>query len=181
MAISFSQKMAKRFQHITTNAAAINEYIHETCLMIFDHAVESGDCRMVHSLYEAMPASFRREKMLDWFKEFSPIRYNKSTGKVGLLTEKMKGFVPFDREAAAETPWHVLADRDPEAKTFDFAEMVKMIQRMAKQIESKVEKGLVPEEDIPTAHALASRIAKLDVKRINPKPANEQAEEQAAA
>ena len=182
MALTFNAKMKKRFAYITSNSQKLNEYIHETALLIFDHAVATGDCRMVKDLYDSMPASFRRQKMLDWFKEFSPIRFNSSTGKVGLLTEKQKGFTPFNRESAVETPWYTLADLDPEAKTYDFAALVQMVSRLSKQIEKKVEDGLVPEEDIPSAHAIAQKIAKLDLKRVKPvEPANEQAEEQAAA
>lgn len=185
MALSFSQKMTKRFQHIASTGQKVNEYIHETCLMIFDHAVETGDCRLVHSLYEAMPASYRRETMLTWFRRYTPIRYNTSTGKVGIVDESDKSYMPFDREAAVYTPWYTIAKEEPEEKAkkpMDFAAMLKLVQSLPAKLTKAEEDGLIPADDIESAHAIARKIKALKIEWVKPvEPANEQAKEQAAA
>ena len=168
MAVSFAKKMKARYTKITNDAAKVNLYIHETCLMIFDHAFETGDCREIINLYNAMPASYRREKMLDWFRAYTPCRVNTSTGKAGLLKESDKNFTPWDREEAEANPWNALADRDPEVKVYDFKKLVEMVKRISKQIESKVEKGEVPEDDIPSAHAIAAQLEALKFTYVKP-------------
>ena len=174
MAVSFAKRMATRYKKITSDATKVNLYIHETCLMIFDHALEHNDPRELHNLFEAMPASYRREKMLDWFTEFTPIRYNKSTGRCGFIqeynTEARKtpeGKAPFwDREAAEENSWDKLADRDPEVKPFDYKAMMQLLARLPKMVEGKLEKGLVPDEDIASAKAFIDYTSSLHFKRV---------------
>lgn len=171
--------MAVRYKSIVTQTDKVNKYIHETALMIFDHAKETGDCRELHNFYTALPHSHRREQVLLWFATFSPIGYNKSTGLTGFIPAYKKATdeekeAMWQRDAADAAPWYELAKQNPETPVLGFDELVAMVKRISKQIEKRVEEGKVREEDIPSAHAIADQVSKLSFKRVKIEtPANE--------
>ena len=155
---------------ISTTGDKLNALVHEAAVMIAAHAKEHGDCTRALALVFAMPASVRRQKVIDWFALYTPIRVIPKNDKVGMLKETAKGYTPFDLEAGGETPWFKLAELDPEEKLYDFDALVKMVERLAKQIVKKVEDGKVPAEDVKSAEAIASQISHLKLVRVNDNP-----------
>lgn len=161
----------KNIRSITTSAAKLNMLIHTTAMMVASHAKEHGDCTRALTLVKAMPASMRRTMLVLWFNTYTPIRVVDKNDKVGILKENAKGYTPFDLEAGDLTPFFEIAEQNPEAGVYDFAELVQMVQRIGKQIEKKVEEGKVAPDDVESAKAIARTVAGLSFQRV--KPAND--------
>lgn len=93
-----------------------NQYIHETAVMIMEHAVGegSGDCSRAFNLYNAMGSARRREFLILWFQRYSPIKIQPTTddkpGKAYFRKEKSKEYNPFNIDAAKANPWYSLAE-----------------------------------------------------------------------
>lgn len=166
----------KNIKSVATNASKLNLLIHNTGILILEHAKEHGDCTRALSLVKAMPASMRKTMLVLWFSTYSPIRVMEKNDKVGMLKDTAKGYTPFDIEAARETAFFDLAEQNPE-KTYDFKALVALVERLGKTIEKKIEDGKVPEEDKASAEAIAAQIKSLNFKRVvaeQPAPAVEQ-------
>lgn len=150
-------------KRIVTNAAKLNQLIHTTAMLIVEHAKEHGDCTRAQTLVNAMPASMRKTMLVLWFSTFTPIvvKADDTAWNAKMHKEGTKLFVPFDLDAARETPFFTLAEQNPEAKILDFAALVKLVEGLGKRIESKIEKGEVKEEDKASAKAIADRINSL--------------------
>lgn len=165
--MSALKNIDRNIRTITTNAAKLNMLIHETGVMVLEHAKEHGDCTRALALVKAMPASMRRTMLVLWFETYSPIRIREANDKVGILKEAAKGYTDWDIEGAKETPFFELANQNPE-KSYSFEDLVKMVERLSKQIEKKIEEGKVPEGDVASAQALAITIGGLKVERVKP-------------
>lgn len=159
------KKIDANIKTVTTNAAKLNTLIHETGVMVLEHAKEHGDCTRALSLVKAMPASMRRTMLVLWFETYSPIRVKFTADKVGILKADAKNFTDWDIEGAKATPFFELAEQNPE-KSYDFEALVKMVQGLAKQIEKKVEEGKVPDADKASALALAAKVSGLKLGRV---------------
>jgi hypothetical protein len=165
-----------------------NQFIHETGLMIIRHAAPkavsedcqgSGDCTRAVKLVRAMPASMRRTMLIAWFQAYTPIRIKLSDNgdkcefdpKYKKLSseEKVK---QWDIETAAETSFADMSEQVPEEKSYDFAALLKMVERLGGQITKKIEEGKVPEADIEAAKALARAVSSVKVERVAPTASN---------
>lgn len=165
--VSFNDRMKERFTKITNDYQKVNEYVHETAVMIMEHALKCGDCTTAQGLVMAMPASIRREMMILWFKSFSPIVVkNDDKWRAKMHKEGSKLYVPFDIEAAKATPFYTLAEKNKERAPLDFDALLKMVERLATQIEKRVENGEVAEEAIATAEDVARRLKGFKIKKI---------------
>ena len=71
--ISFSARMGQRFRQLTSDYGKINQYVHETAMLIIGHAKEHGDCSTAQGLINAMPQSARKLALLTWFTNYTPI------------------------------------------------------------------------------------------------------------
>lgn len=175
MAKTFSQQMATRYKSITTNGDKLNKYIHETAMMIFDHAKEHHDPSEAQRLVMAMPASMRREMLILWFSKFTPIVV-KNDDKWAAKAHKKgtKMYVEWDREAAEAKPFYELAEENKEKAPLDFEGLLKLVERLKGSIEKKVEKGEIPDDLTEAAKSITRQLASIKVER--PKPANDDAE-----
>lgn len=172
-----------------TSAAALNDQCHAVAMMIFLHAAPkavgpdcegTGDCTRAVKLTRAMPASFRRTMMIDWFAKNTPIRMKLSdSGDKCQYDPKYAKLSPEEKlkcwnlENANSEPFHILADKTPEVKLFDLAAMIKFVESIGKRIDKEIEKGAVPANDIETARALQTKLLGVKVTPIkvkNPEP-----------
>lgn len=176
--MSALKNIDRNIRTITTNAAKLNMLIHTTGIMVLEHAKEHRDCTRALALVKAMPASMRRTMLVLWFETYSPIRIREANDKVGILKEAAKGYTDWNIEGAKEMPFFELANQNPE-KSYSFDDLVKMVERLSKQIEKKIADGKVPEDDVASAQALAITIGGLKVERV--KPANNNADLRPAA
>lgn len=168
MAKSFNAVIAARLNTITTNGDKLNAYIHDTAMMILKHSQDRGhgDCSSALLLCKAMPASFRREMVVEWFRRFSPISISIQNDKVGLIKPTDKRYNAYDPESAAALPFYQIAIDTPEKAPMDFDALMKLVSRLGSQIEKKIEKGEVVEADIESAKAIAQAVAGLRVERV---------------
>src|ERR1700747_1334371 len=161
---------------VRTNSAALNELIQNTAMDILEHARQHKDCTRAQQLVNAMPRSFRRSILIEWFATFSPIVTKDSDDwNAKMHKPDSKLFRPFDLEGAAAKPWYEMAEDKPE-KAYDFAELVKMVSRLSSAIDSKIKNGKVPEKDVPSAEAIVAKLAGLSFQHITPAEPNIPAE-----
>lgn len=167
MAKTFSQQMAARYKSITTNGDKLNKYIHDTAMMIFDHAREHHDPAEAQRLVMALPASMRREMLILWFSKFTPIKVKNDDKWVAQAHKPgTKLYVEWDREQANERPFYALAEENKEQAPLDFEGLLKLVERLKGTIEKKVEKGEVPEYLTETAKSIARQLSGIKVERV---------------
>ena len=168
MAKSFNAQMADRFAKIRTDYATVNAFVHETAVLIAEHAEKTGDCSTAQPLVLAMPKSARREMLILWFKTFTPIVVKNDDGWTAKMHKKGdKLYVPFDIEAGRATSFTDLAAKHTEAKPMDYAGLVLAPARLAKQLEKRLEEGLIAGDEIETAKALISQLRGIRVVHVN--------------
>lgn len=179
-----------------TSAQKVNVMAHDIAMIIFRHAAPkavaegcegSGDCTRAVKLVRAMPASFRREMMIEWFRKYSPIRIKLSdNGDACGYDPKYKALSPEDKiawwriEDANTDPFYEIAGRTPETKVLSFEDLMKMVEGMAKRIEKKANDGEIDPKDVEAAHALSAAIAKVHVRRSHGKVVSNDTEEKPA-
>lgn len=156
----------RNLRTITTAANKVNVLIHDTAMLVANHAAEHGDCTRALALVKAMPASFRRTMLVAWFDKYTPIRVIEKNDKVGILKSTAKGYVPFNLEAAAADPWFAMAEATPEKQPLTFEQIVALVQKMGKRIEKDVSEGKVNEADAASALAVAEKLGALEFSKI---------------
>jgi len=166
MAKSFNARMQDRFKTLTSNADKLNVYIHDTAMMIAEHAKEHGDCSTAQGLVMAMPASMRREMLILWFKTFTPIVVKNDPKFVAAMHKPAsKMFVPWDLEAGKATPFYKLAEENKEKAPLTGEALLKMIEGLVKRAEKSIDDGKAEEADIPYIQAIARSLSGLKVER----------------
>jgi hypothetical protein len=168
----------KNIKSITTTATKLNNLIHDTGVLVLEHAKEHGDCSTAKDLLNAMPASMRRTMLQLWFETYSPVRFQMKDGlavKVGMLKPNAKGFSDFNIESARETPFFTLAEQNPEGKVLDFDAILNMVKGLSKRIDKQVEEGKVKPEDVASARAASIALGGLKLVRVaDVQPADDQ-------
>lgn len=173
----------RKIASFTTNLSKIKDQGHEIAMLIFDHAMEHSDCTRAIKLATAMPNSWQPQ-IEAWFKAFSPIRVIIKNGKCELSAEYKKSLPAnkaefWDRDAALATPFHQIMEEPKVDKEYDFAALVEMVTRLAKQIDKKIEEGKVKDEDKLSAENISQQIKGLKLVKIGqpaeaPAPAEQQ-------
>lgn len=172
MAKSFNARMRDRFATITTNGDKLNLYIHETAMMIANHAKEHGDCSTAQGLVMSMPASMRREMLILWFATFTPIVVkNDDKWAAQMHKPNTKLFVDWNLDDGEATPFYRLAEEHKEKAPLDAEKALALILQMAKRMTKQADEGKVKPEDVDYIRAISSALSGLKVNR--PKPAND--------
>lgn len=165
-----------------TTAKKANEQFHDAAMMIFRHAAPeavnadcqgSGDCTRAVKLVRAMPASFRRTMMIEWFKQNTPIRIVlRDTGDKCEFDPAYKKLSAEEKlahwniENANTVPFWELAEANPEQEPKSFEDLVKMFTQMGKRITKMVEDGKVKDSDADSALAMAKKVEGITFKRV---------------
>jgi leucyl aminopeptidase len=182
----FATAIDRRIKTLTTSSTKLNDYIHETAMQIITHADKHGDCSAALRLFTAFPKSFKRDLFMQWLKEFTPIRINSSTGKVGMLKETNIKFVAFDLEAANAKPFYDMekAPNSTKIMTVDSETeaLAKYLDGRIKRIEAALEandglgelgempKTMIDPESVAGLRELLEQIKRFDVQVIDDKP-----------
>jgi hypothetical protein len=119
-----------------------------------------GDCKTAGGEVFERGVRSRRLALLEWVKEFSPIRIN-GDGVMGLLKPTAKGYVAFDVNRADANPFWTLqaeADRRKQDRPFDLSTISGRISGISKAIDKAVEKGTVTPEDETVMRELAQSL-----------------------
>lgn len=158
--ISFNARMGVRFRKITSDYGKINQYVHETGVMILKHAAEHNDCSTAQGLINAMPQSARKLALINWFTKFSPIVVKDDDNWTSKMhKEGTKLYVPFDIEGAEANPWFTIADgMGAEKPPIGFDGMLAWIEGQAKAWEKKADEGKVASAATEAAKDLAQQL-----------------------
>lgn len=156
--ITFNARMGQRFRKITCDYGKIDQYIHETAMMIIGHAKDHGDCSTAQGLINSMPQSARKLALINWFKKFTPIVVKDDANWESKMHKpESKMYKPFDIEGAEATPWFTLADgMGAEKPAVDYSGMLAWLEAQAKQWEKKAEDATKVD---PSAHNTALALA----------------------
>jgi hypothetical protein len=170
MTVPTSKMIDRGIASFITNRDKLKAQAHKLALMIFDHANAHSDCTRAIKLAAALPNSWQPQ-MCAWFLAFTPIRVVLKNGKCELAPAYKKAAkenrVEFwNREAAEATPFYELTEEPKADKVYDFATLVALVTRLGKQIETKIEEGKVPTEDVESAREIASKVKKLSFRRV---------------
>lgn len=160
----------KRIAYIMRNTASMNVYVQETAVGILEHAKETGDCTAALRLVQALPKSYRRGLLINWFGAYSPIGMNVGTGKVGFHRPEAKAFRPFDIDAARINPWYDSAEANREDlpdTTTDEAQ--KKIFGVAKGLQKRLDAGEVAPEHRDNVIDMVAALTALGKKVYRPK------------
>ncbi|MBU6231620.1 hypothetical protein KGP36_03035 [Patescibacteria group bacterium] len=133
--------MADRFRKISTDYATINRYVHDTAMMIVQHAYNTKDCSTAQGLINCMPQSARKLALITWFTKYSPIVVKDSDkwqSKMHKPDSKM--YVEWQLEEAAANPWYTIAEEmGKESKKYSLDEILAMLPKLAKTVHKKAE------------------------------------------
>jgi len=166
----------KRIARVGKLGAELNDYIHETALMIVTHAatVGAGDVSRVSLLMAAMPNSLRKTALKTWLGLYTPVVLDGGKGgepysarlsaNYKELKDDAKKAAAWKLDDAAANPFYAIADAVPEEKEYDLAALIKMIQSFGKRITAKVEAGKVAANDVEAAKALAATVEHFEFK-----------------
>ena len=69
-------------------------------------------------------------------------------------------------EGAAQNPFFELDEPEVTGKILDFNALLKLIEQQANRIKKNAEEGKIREEDIPSALAMADKLAKIKFTRV---------------
>jgi hypothetical protein len=185
----FATAIDRRIKTLTTSSTKLNDYIHETAMQIITHADKHGDCSAALRLFTAFPKSFKRDLFMQWLKEFTPIRINASTGKVGMLKDSNIKFVAFDIEAANAKPFYDMEKAPSSTKIMtvdsETEALAKYFEGRIKRIEAALEanddlnasvalgetpKTMVDPESVAGLRELLAQIKRFDVQVVDAKP-----------
>lgn len=155
----------KRIATVTTNAAKLNGYIHETGMMIVRHANQHGDCTRALALVKAMPASMRRTMLIAWFAKFTPIAVKLGDSEavgfnakyLALKTPEAKAKA-WNIDGANAEPFYAMAEAEPEAKEYTLSQLIAMVGQLSKRIKGKIAGGEVAANDTAKASELVAKI-----------------------
>jgi len=151
---------------LSTVTKTVNSYIHNLNMAVALHANEHGDCTRALAIYKAMPASYRRLMVVDWYHLYTNIRFTeKKEGiyqSVGMLKATAKTYREFDEAEAEATPFYQLAETTPEEKPFNFDNFFKAVKALASKADKKIEEGKVPASDVSKITAITSVLKNID-------------------
>lgn len=181
MTVPTSKMIDKGIASFITNRDKLKAQAHKLALMIFDHAHAHHDCTRAIKLIAALPNSWQPQ-MTAWYLAFTPVRVVLKNGKCELAPAYKKAAKEnraefWNREAAEATPFYELTEEPKADKVYDFATLVALFTRLGKQIETKIEEGKVPAEDVPSAREMVTKVKKLNFRRV---AANDEATDPAA-
>lgn len=135
----------RRVAMVTTNTAKLNDFIHDTAVMIVDHAREHGDSTQALALCLAMPKSYRRSMLVNWFTLVSPINVNIPKETVSLRKPDAKQYAFFDMDKANAVKWFEL---EPEKKeTGEPATLVTQVYDSFTSFIERMEKKIINAKD----------------------------------
>lgn len=174
--MSFNARMGIRFRKITSDYAKINQYVHETAVLILEHSKEHGDCSTAQGLVNAMPQSARKLALINWFSTYSPIVVkDDDKWQSKMHKEGTKLFCPFDIEAAKANPWFSIADQmGAEKPPVDLKGMIAWLEAQAKSWEKKADEGKVDAAEVLTAKALAAQLRSIKLSHVEAKNDDEE-------
>lgn len=135
------QIIDKGIKLVATNSVKLNTLIHETAILCATHAKTYGDTDRCARLVDAMPMSFRRSLLIDWFEAFTAVGIGKDN-KTGNMKAHLRGKTEerdalWNIEAGKATPFFAMpkVENEPDVPTYESIHdnVVAFIGRMEKK------------------------------------------------
>lgn len=176
------KQIDKKLTTFTTSREKLKLLAHEIGMMVIRHAAPvdasygaltcdgSGDCTRAIKLIREMPKSWA-EQMRLWFNEFTPIRVVVKNDKCE-FDPKYKKLSPTEKldwwkvDAANTTPFFDLNEEPDVEKSYSFEELVALVGRLSKSIQSKMDRGEVKSEDEESAKGIVTILSGLRFNRV---------------
>lgn len=137
----------------THNTAAT---IHAVAVMCLAHAKQHNDPRKLDRLYTGIHKATRPEALKAWVEKFSPVRWS-GDGKVGMLKENSKKYVPFDVKGADAEPYWTPSETVK--KPLTLAALKAIIAQMEKKLNSAEDNDLIADgENVIEMRAFVKRM-----------------------
>lgn len=169
---------------------ALQMHGHRVAMMILYHCAPkevsddcqgSGDCTRFINLGRAFPTSWA-EQLQGWVAHFTPIQLvlRTSGDSVGFSAEYKK-LAPKDKpakwdlEGAASSPFYDFKKERDVEQPKDFEALVALVKNLGKRIKKMADSGKVPDSDILSAEAIASKLDALKFTRVKAKVEEEEA------
>lgn len=132
----------KRLRGITANA---NNLVQDLAVAILSHDKQHGDCSRALELVKALPNSFRRAMLVNWFAHYGNIGMDVNGDKVRHMTGQNINPASYDKrlESAKVKPWFdekSVPGQSSEVLPYTFAafneELLGNVSRLRKRIEN---------------------------------------------
>jgi hypothetical protein len=173
-----------------THTVKGDEIVHTAAIQCLAHAAKHGDTTLMDRLVKGVGKSVRRQALILWIHDFSPIRWN-GDGEVGQASAKIKrdgkevdnpNFRPYDVEKANATPFYDYAPgAERTARPLSFDGLYDVVTGLKGKIARATKQGGAGfEGDLEEAKRFADAVASfakgwLDQNRYEAEP--EEAEE----
>ena len=158
----------KRLSGVTANT---NNLIQDLGVAIIRQTKDHGDCSQALTLVLALPNSFRREYLVNWFAYYGNIGMNVKQNKVRIIDSKSNRFRKIDVDGANANPWYNPdsvpgQQREQLPNTLmEFSQnIVRFADRLEKQLDAKYPNTDTPMYELTATQEEAAKAA-IDVIR----------------
>lgn len=158
-------------------AAEVDQFVQELAVAILVHAKDHGDTTRALALVNALPRSYRREMLVNWFAYFGPVGIDVRGGKTKMIQKTSNRYREFNIDAARANPWFnpesVPANNRPEPVSNTLLEFQNNIVNFADRLERQLNETF-PDSDKPrfalNDEQRATALAEIDaIRRIGQK------------
>lgn len=141
--MSFNKIVSRNIATIKTSGAKLSGLMHDTAMLIMQHARKSGDVSKMTSLANALPVHVKTQDLESWTKQFGPIsvKETEKNGRVFTMRQTWDSADLWNLEEAQKTPFWT-----PKAKTVpnhDFDVTKELLRLVAKYDAAKEHKGKI--------------------------------------
>lgn len=152
------KKINDRIGQILRNGAKLQTLVHDTAIQCLLHAETHGDARPMNALRKAMPPAMRIKGFEEWVKMFSPIRWN-AEGSVSLAKPDAKGYMPFNIEAANDTPFWEATEEKVKVTDLSIETVLAMLKRTLKQAQAADADGNITNKEGVVTKRIVGNVA----------------------
>lgn len=149
-------KIGRLITTIGKSGQKMDALIHQAACSSLVHASKHGDVTLMSRLVNSMPRSARREALIYWTSQHSPLVWTKGAegNPSAFRLNKGKKAREFNISGACNTPfWDFSPEKNPAPFTID--RLVKLVQSKVKKA---VERGELAREEVDTVRAKLAAI-----------------------
>jgi hypothetical protein len=151
-----ADNLDKRIDAVLKRSNTLAADLHKIMVECLTHAEQHNDPRKLDRIYHGLHKASRPEAFKVWVEKFSPVRWN-GDGKVGMLKQTAKNYVPFDVKGADAEPYWT--PQEVIQKPLTLAALKKMIEQMEKKLAKAEEEGRIAEgENVIDMRAFVAKV-----------------------
>lgn len=147
---------------VRRSSVKINEKIQTLAVAIVGHAEEHGDCTPALNLVKALPASFRRNLLIEWFSTYSPIGMSVKDNRVAFNKPESKRYNRFNLAGAKANNWFEHeAPGQPEQLPDTLLEFDQKVESLIKVWETKLKNEKIAQTSVDKIKERIANMKKL--------------------